>query len=104
MAAEMRATLRETGYIVDPHTAVALAVAEKAARDPAVPMITLSTAHPAKFPLAVEAACGVVPKLPDWLGDLAERRENFTVLAPDPVLVERFILAHSRAARAGAPA
>ena len=41
----------------------ALAVAEKETRDPAVPMIVLGTAHPAKFPDAVEAACGVRPAL-----------------------------------------
>ena len=45
----------------------ALAVAEKETRDPAMPMVVLSTAHPAKFPDAVEAACGVRPALPDWL-------------------------------------
>ena len=67
-AATMRATLREAGYCVDPHTAVALAVAEKETRDPAVPMVVLSTAHPAKFPQSVEAACGQRPKLPEWLG------------------------------------
>ena len=70
-AATIRTVLRETGVLVDPHTAVALAVAEKEARDPRVPMVVLSTAHPAKFPDAVEAACGVRPALPDWLADLA---------------------------------
>src|SRR6185369_2391206 len=50
---EMRALMREAGYCIDPHTAVALAVAEKEARDPSVPMVVLSTAHPAKFPDAV---------------------------------------------------
>ena len=49
-AAEIRAWVREADYCVDPHTAVALAVAEKETRDPAVPMVVLSTAHPAKFP------------------------------------------------------
>ena len=67
VAATMRTTLRETGHFVDPHTAVGVAVAEKETRDPALPMIVLSTAHAAKFPDAVEAACGVRPALPDWL-------------------------------------
>ena len=49
-----------------------LAVAEKETRDPSVPMVVLSTAHPAKFPDAVEAACGVAPALPDWLADLPQ--------------------------------
>ena len=71
VAATIRTLLRETGRMIDPHTAVAVAVAEKDARDPAVPMVALSTAHPAKFPDAVEAACGMRPALPDWLSDLA---------------------------------
>lgn len=103
-AATMRATLREAGYFVDPHTAVGLAVAEKEARDPAVPMVVLATAHPAKFPDAVEAACGVRPALPDWLADLPQRRERLHVLPPDQAAVERFVLAASRAAREGAAA
>src|SRR3569833_2591164 len=55
--AEIRAWMKEASYCADPHTAVALAVAEKAARDPSAPMVVLSTAHPAKFPDAVKAAC-----------------------------------------------
>jgi threonine synthase len=102
VAATMRATLREAGYCIDPHTAVGLAVAEKEARDPAMPMVVLATAHPAKFPDAVAAACGVKPKLPDWLADLASRRERVTVLPADQAAVERFVLAASRAARTGA--
>src|SRR4051794_22457499 len=61
VAATMRATCREAAYFVDPHTAVGLAVAEKEPRDPSLPMVVLSTAHPAKFPDAVEAACGTRP-------------------------------------------
>jgi threonine synthase len=103
-AATIRTTLRETSRQVDPHTAVGLAVAEKEARDPAVPMIVLGTAHPAKFPEAIEAACGVRPTLPDWLSDLPERPERATTMPPDQGAVERFILAASRAAREGAAA
>jgi threonine synthase len=103
-AAEIRTTLRETGYLIDPHTAVAVAVAEKEPRDPAIPMVVLSTAHPAKFPDAVEAACGVRPALPDWLSGLLTRREQVTVLPADQSAVESYILAHSRAAREGVPA
>jgi threonine synthase len=103
-AAAMRTVLRETGYTVDPHTAVALAVAEKEIRDPAVPMVVLSTAHAAKFPDAVEAACGVRPALPEWLADLEHRMERVTTLPPDQAAVEHFILGVSRAAREGAAA
>jgi threonine synthase len=103
-AATIRTTLRETSRLVDPHTAVALAVAEKESRDPAVPMVVLGTAHPAKFPDAVEAACGIRPALPDWLADLPERAERVTAMPVDQGAVEKFILAASRAAREGAAA
>ena len=103
-AATMRATMREAGYCVDPHTAVGLAVAEKETRDPSVPMVALSTAHPAKFPDAVEAACGVRPALPDWLADLGKRPERLSVLPADQAAVERFVATASRAAREGAAA
>jgi threonine synthase len=103
-AATIRAWMREAGYCADPHTAVALAVAEKEARDPAVPMVVLSTAHPAKFPDAVKAACGNTPALPDWLADLPERPERVSVLPADQAVVERFVLSASRAAREGAAA
>jgi threonine synthase len=103
-AASMRATWREAGFCADPHTAVALAVAEKETRDPSLPMVVLSTAHPAKFPQAVEAACGLSPKLPDWFGDLATRRERVTVLPVDQAKVESYMERVSRAAQAGAAA
>jgi threonine synthase len=103
-AATIRAALRETSRLVDPHTAVGLAVAEKETRDPAVPMIVLGTAHPAKFPEAVEAACGARPGLPDWLSDLPERPERATAMPVDQAAIEKFILAVSRAAREGAAA
>ncbi len=86
----------ETGETIDPHTAVAVSVAERFLGDE-VPMITLSTAHPAKFPDAVEAATGVRPGLPVWLGDLMEREERFDVVANDLVAVERFVEERSRA-------
>ena len=100
-AAAIRATLHETGTLIDPHTGVAIAVAEKESRDPSVPMVVLSTAHAAKFPDAVEHACGVRPQLPDWLGDLGRRTERVTVMPPDPAAVERLVLEVSRAAREG---
>jgi threonine synthase len=103
-AAEIRAWVREANYCVDPHTAVALAVAEKEKRDPSVPMVVLSTAHPAKFPDAIKAACGVAPALPDWLADLTKRNERITVLPADQTAVEHYVTSVSRAAREGAPA
>jgi threonine synthase len=103
-AAEIRAWVREADYCVDPHTAVALAVAEKEKRDPSVPMVVLSTAHPAKFPDAVKAACGVTPALPDTLADLGRRNERIVVLSADQTAVERYVTSVSRAAREGAAA
>ncbi len=103
-AATIRTVRKETGYLLDPHSAVGVAVAEKESRDPALPMIVLGTAHPAKFPDAVAAACGVTPSLPDWLADLPHRRERVSVLPADQGAIERHILAASRAAREGAAA
>jgi threonine synthase len=104
IAAAIRTHLRETGRFIDPHTAVGVAVAEKETRDPALPMVVLSTAHAAKFPDAVEAACGARPPLPEWLGDIYARPERVTTLPVDQAAVERHILSSSRAAREGAAA
>ena len=104
VAATIRTVKRETGRFVDPHTAVGIAVAEKEPRDPAVPMVVLSTAHAAKFPDAVEAACGVRLALPEFFSDLDTRPERVTVLPADQSAVERFILQTSRAAQQGAAA
>src|SRR5690606_3569282 len=88
-------TRAETGYLLDPHTAVGVKVARSHLS--ATPMVTLATAHPAKFPAAVAAASGVEPPLPTWLADLHERPERLSVLANDPRAVEDFILARTRA-------
>jgi threonine synthase len=104
VSATMRAVRRETGNFVDPHTAVGIAVAEKEQRDPALPMVVLSTAHPAKFPEAVGAATGARPALPDWLSDLNHRPQRMTALPADQSAVEHFVLSTSRAAQEGAAA
>jgi threonine synthase len=67
-------------------------------------MVVLSTAHAAKFPDAVEAACGARPALPERFSDLHNRPERVTVLPADQSAVERFVLATSRAAQKGAAA
>jgi len=103
-AATIRTMLRETGHLIDPHTAVGVAVAEKETRDPSIPMVVLGTAHPAKFPDAVEAACGVRPPLPEWFADLDRRPERVTTLPVEQMAVERHILSVSRAAHEGAAA
>jgi threonine synthase len=61
-------------------------------------MITLATAHPAKFPAAVNAASGIEPPLPAWLADLYERPERVELLANDQRILEDFIGARTRAA------
>jgi threonine synthase len=103
-AATIRTMRREAGHFIDPHTAVGVAVAEKETRDPSVPMVVLGTAHAAKFPDALEAACGMRSPLPEWLSDLAERPERVTTLPVDQIAVERHILSVSRAAHEGAAA
>ena len=98
VAATISGTLDATGFLPDPHTAVALAVAARLAR-PEVPMVTLSTAHPAKFAAAVEAATGRAPSLPDGFGDLMDRSESFTVIDNDQSRFEDFLLAHAGAVK-----
>jgi threonine synthase len=99
--AAIRAAWREAGDLVDPHTAVALAVADRDASDTSIPNIVLSTAHAAKFPEAVEAACGVRPELPAWLEGLMTRPEKITIMKNDQAEIERFVLSVSRAAKQG---
>jgi threonine synthase len=82
-AATIAGLYERTGMLIDPHTAVGLAAAREARADPRVPMVVLSTAHPAKFPDAVEAATGVRPPLPAHLADLFERPERYRVVAND---------------------
>lgn len=89
-AATIGRTLKATGELLCPHTAVGVHVAE-AMRDPAVPMITLATAHPAKFPDAVEAATGIRPPLPPRMADLYDRPERLTRIGNDLAAIESLI-------------
>ncbi len=101
-AAAIRTAWRETGDLIDPHTAVALAVADRDTTELHVPNIVLATAHAAKFPDAVEAACGVRPALPVYLEGLMEKPEHIKVMNNDQSDIERFVLSVSRAAKQGA--
>ncbi|MGK7752325.1 MULTISPECIES: threonine synthase [unclassified Roseovarius] len=91
---ETRATILETwnaaGELLCPHSAVGVKVAEEM-RDAATPMITLATAHPAKFPAAVEEASGQHPPLPDRMADLYERSERVTRVENDLAAIETLI-------------
>lgn len=99
--AEIAQTYRRSGVVLDPHSAVAVSVARAAvARAPRTPMIALATAHPAKFPDAIEAAAGVRPPLPDHLADLMTRRESFEIVPNDIGAVDRLIRARARATAA----
>ena len=80
-AAAIAGQLAASGDLLCPHSAVAVKVAGAHLGD--VPMITLATAHPAKFPEAVEAACGIRPQLPPRMADLFERPERVTRVAND---------------------
>ncbi|MEM8811506.1 MAG: threonine synthase [Pseudomonadota bacterium] len=93
--------LDRAGYLLDPHTAVGCIAAERLLSTNA-PMITLATAHPAKFPDAVEAASGRRPALPPWTADLMDRRERLTELPDNLEAIETFIADRSRAAAAEA--
>jgi threonine synthase len=90
-------TLERTGLLVDPHTAVGIAVAE--GHLGRAPMVTLATAHPAKFPEAVEAACGIRPTLPGWAHQILSREERYEVLPAELAAVEHAIETRTRAAR-----
>ena len=86
----------DTGMLIDPHTAIGVAAAE-ACKEPGTPVITLATAHPAKFPDAVERATGVRPPLPAHVADLFERTERIVSLPNDLRSVEDFVAAHHSA-------
>ena len=87
---------KTTGELLCPHSAVGVAVAE-AKRDAAVPMITLATAHPAKFPDAVENAAGIRPGLPERMADLFSRPERVTSVPNDLAQLEAVV--HERRRR-----
>jgi len=95
VAKTIRSTVEATGYLLDPHTAIGVFVAGKHEK-PNTPMVTLSTAHPAKFPAAVKSASGIDPALPTWLADLMVREERFDILEPELKIVENFISEHAR--------
>jgi threonine synthase len=95
VAQTIRTTLETTGYLLDPHSAIGVFVASRNEK-PGAPMVTLATAHPAKFPAAVKSACGIDPALPTWLADLMQREERFDVLDADLDIVEAFIGRHAR--------
>ncbi len=99
-AATIARTLAETGTLIDPHTATAVYQARTFTL-PGIPMVTLATAHPAKFPKAVEIASGERPALPKWLQHIMTDQERFTVVPPDQIGLERLIEERTRSVKAG---
>ncbi|WP_433988768.1 Threonine synthase (plasmid) [Pseudoseohaeicola sp. NH-UV-7] len=89
-SATITAELARSSELLCPHSAVGVKVAN-ALRDPATPMITLATAHPAKFPDAVEAATGIRPPLPPRMADLYDRPERVTRISNDLAALEAFV-------------
>ncbi len=87
----MQEVYGETGYLLDPHTAIGVKAARECRRNKNIPMITLGTAHPVKFEEAVLRAGYEMPKLPHHLADLMDREERVDVLPADLKTVQEFI-------------
>ncbi len=95
--AEIGRLWRTAGYLADPHTAIGTAAARAhMPEDPAIPVVVAATAHPAKFPDAVEQATGHRPPLPARMADLYEREERYAVMPADLAQVEAFVRSHAR--------
>jgi threonine synthase len=102
VAEAIRAVKARSGYLMDPHTACGLVAARTCMGESRAPMVVLSTAHPAKFPDALEALTGARPELPPRLSGLLAAAERYEVLDNDAARVKTFVAAHSRAL-AGSP-
>lgn len=87
----IREMFETTGELLDPHSAIGVDAARQCRGDKAVPMVALATAHPAKFPAAVEAATGIHPALPERMSDLFDRDETFDTLPNDIGAVQDFV-------------
>jgi threonine synthase len=86
--AEIRRLHATCGYLADPHSAIGIAAARALPCAGGVPVVAMATAHPAKFPDAMERATGHRPPLPPRMADLFEREERFAILPNDPATVE----------------
>ena len=89
VAAEMRRVYEACGMLIDPHTATGTAAAQALAGEH--PVVTMATAHPAKFPDAVEQATGVRPALPEHLAELFDRPERTELITNDLAVVEEYV-------------
>jgi len=82
---------KETGEVLDPHSAVGVFAASRARKDLDTPLVVLATAHPAKFPDAVKKASKIDPTLPAHLADLHSRKERYEAIANDAAAVKKMI-------------
>ncbi len=95
--AAIRQVFEATEYLLDPHSAIGVQAARDCNRSAEVPMVTLATAHPAKFPEAVlKAGQTQEPALPHHMADLLQREERYTVLAHELGKVKAYIAANIR--------
>jgi threonine synthase len=99
VAATIKSVLAATGYLLEPHTACAVAALDAAKTSATEPEIVLATAHPAKFPDAIKAITGVHPALPPRLQSLMSDRERITDLPNDVSRIENYVAQHARAAQ-----
>lgn len=96
--AQIKHSWEHSEYLLDPHSAIGLHAAQQANVSADVPMVTLATAHPAKFPAAIaQAGVSVEPPLPLHLNDLFQREERFTVLPNDVDAIRAHIASHLNA-------
>ncbi|MGA1440700.1 MAG: threonine synthase, partial [Ilumatobacteraceae bacterium] len=94
--AEIGRVYADTGMLIDPHTATGTAAVRRFAGDDRRATVTLATAHPAKFPDAVERATGIRPELPAFLADLLERPERTRTLPADLATIQSFVRSVAR--------
>ncbi|HTN34749.1 MAG TPA: threonine synthase [Marinobacter sp.] len=93
--ATIREVFEQNEYLLDPHTAIGVKAARECRRDNSVPMITLGTAHPAKFPDAITGSgLTIKPELPTHMADLFEREERYTVLDNNIADIQEYIVRH----------
>jgi threonine synthase len=95
MTQALRWAWENTGELLDPHTAIGLHAAREAGIAAHIPVVTLATAHPAKFRDAVERATGQRPVLPTRIGDLFEREERLVELPGDYAALADYVAAHA---------
>ena len=92
---------RATGELIDPHSAIGIHAAQACRSDRETPIVALGTAHPAKFPDAVEKATGIRPQLPEFLANLHQRPERIASLPKALKAVQDYVLSHRRNDRNG---